>query len=219
MSNSTGDIIQQVKSSQSHQHILDISNNMQGNTFHHHNHILYDLRDLLGKTSKVYMEIGTFNGGSLSLMLQNPLPTTLYCIDPLNHMPNQKEVLVNNLCKFNKYNHKVHIIQKLSDHAIQDVSHVTVDILYIDGAHDYNSVKQDFIKYEGLVTTGGFIVFDDYLDYQHSPDVKKAVDFIVASLLKSKYEVIGCIENMKNAFGNGINSNLLNVFILKKIQM
>lgn len=213
------DIIQQVKSSHSNRYILDISNNMYGKTFHHHNHILYDLRDLLGQTSKVYMEIGTFNGGSLSLMLQNPLPTTLYCIDPLNYMPNQKEMLEKNLCKFNKYNHNVHIIQKLSDHAIQDVSHVAVDILYIDGAHDYNSVKQDFMKYEGLVTIGGFIVFDDYLDSQHSPGVKRAVDFIVAYLVKSNYEVIGCIENTKNAFGNGIKSNLLNVFILKKIRM
>lgn len=71
----TDDIIQQVKSSQSNQHILEISNNMHGQTFHHHNHSLYDLRDLLGQTSKVYMEIGTFNGGSLSL--QTVLNTTV----------------------------------------------------------------------------------------------------------------------------------------------
>lgn len=35
------------------------------------------------------------------------------------------------------------------------------DIVYIDGAHDYESVKKDMANYLPMVKTGGFLVMDD----------------------------------------------------------
>jgi hypothetical protein len=64
----------------------------------------------------------------------------------------------------------------------------------------------------------GFIVFDDYLDYKYSPDVRKAVDYIATNLDKTYYNIIGTIPNYKNAFTNGYNEQFkyLNEFIIQK---
>jgi hypothetical protein len=47
-----------------------------------------------------------------------------------------------------------------------------VDFLFIDGAHDFESVKQDLYAFAGCVRHGGIIAGHDY-DF---PGVKKAVD-------------------------------------------
>jgi len=47
-----------------------------------------------------------------------------------------------------------------------------IDVLYIDGAHDPNSVARDTTLYVPMVKTGGVIIFDDY----GHPDVKRGVD-------------------------------------------
>ena len=36
-----------------------------------------------------------------------------------------------------------------------------IGLLYIDGSHDYLSVKNDFEFWSPLITTGGYIIFDD----------------------------------------------------------
>ncbi|USK82054.1 class I SAM-dependent methyltransferase [Peribacillus frigoritolerans] len=46
--------------------------------------------------------------------------------------------------------------------------------IFIDGEHEYSSVKHDIIHYAPRVVKGGFIVFHDYSDY--FPGVSKAVD-------------------------------------------
>ena len=47
-----------------------------------------------------------------------------------------------------------------------------IDVLYIDGAHDSNSVARDTTLYVPLVKSGGIVIFDDY----GHPDVKRGVD-------------------------------------------
>ena len=39
-----------------------------------------------------------------------------------------------------------------------------VDVLFIDGDHSYDGVKQDFDNYNGLVRKGGLIVFHDIIE-------------------------------------------------------
>lgn len=50
-----------------------------------------------------------------------------------------------------------------------------VDVLFIDGGHDYNSVIQDHYLYSQVVRDGGLIFFHDYF---FENDVKRAVDEI-----------------------------------------
>lgn len=90
------------------------------------------------------------------------------------------------------------------------------DILFIDGDHSYDGVIQDFDNYEKFVNSGGYIIFDDYMDKKNSPEVKKAVDYIVTTIDKKKYEIIGCLKNIVGSYGNDIVGPYLNEFIIKK---
>jgi hypothetical protein len=50
-----------------------------------------------------------------------------------------------------------------------------LDLVFIDGDHSYESVKQDIALWEPKVRPGGIIAGHDYC-YQHFPQVIKAVD-------------------------------------------
>ena len=71
---------------------------------------------------------------------------------------------------------------------------IKIDILFIDGDHSYSGVLNDFMLYERLVRKGGYIVFDDYNDKQHSPEVKPAVDGLIQSI-NHRYNIIGTLPN------------------------
>jgi cephalosporin hydroxylase len=88
-----------------------------------------------------------------------------------------------------------------------------VDILFIDGDHRYQSVVNDFEIYSPLVTPNGYIVFDDYNDSEHSPEVQLAVDDIVKGL--EGYEIIGTIENTLGARPASLKSG--NCYIIRKL--
>lgn len=47
-----------------------------------------------------------------------------------------------------------------------------IDLLFIDGHHDYESVKKNTLKWEGEVKKGGTILFHDY----DHPDTKRWLD-------------------------------------------
>ena len=50
-----------------------------------------------------------------------------------------------------------------------------IDLLFIDGDHSYEGVKQDFTNYTKYVKSGGFILIDDY-HKKYWPGIKKFVD-------------------------------------------
>jgi predicted O-methyltransferase YrrM len=214
-------LIDAVSTSTSSNLVKKISETMEGSTMHHHYHILYDIRTLLGPEKKIYTEIGTYNGGSACLMLQHFFETDIYCIDPL-HLDgrNSLQIVENNIKKFNKNNYKNKIYQKFSTDKTLitelDKLNFKTDILFIDGDHSYDGVKFDFENYEKYVNLGGYIIFDDYNDYKDSPDVKKYVDELVPTLDKSKYIIIGYLDNIQNAY-DGLNLKISNEFVIKKI--
>ncbi len=211
-------IINEIKRSASSELVKVIANTMRGNTFHHHFHILYDLRTLLGPGKKIYAEIGTFYGGSLCFMLQHDFDTEYYSIDPEVARPDQGAVLNDNIKTFNRHSRTVHRHKKYSNDIklIEELKQVKfkTDILFIDGDHGFEGVVSDFIKYKDFVNEGGFIVFDDYNDHKYSPWVKRAVDYIV-SVLNNNYIVIGDLPNIKSAY-DSLGLTVLNEFIIRK---
>lgn len=58
------------------------------------------------------------------------------------------------------------------------------DMIYIDGAHEYDAVKQDISNYWNILQSGGIMLGDDYVDGW--PGVKKAVDELSAEKGVSK---------------------------------
>ena len=89
-------------------------------------------------------------------------------------------------------------------------------MLFIDGDHTLDGVKNDYVRYSKYVKKGGYIIFDDYLDKTYSPEVKKAVDFIVNNYDLSNYEIIGSIDNIQIAKSFNMKTKS-NEFILYKL--
>jgi predicted O-methyltransferase YrrM len=49
---------------------------------------------------------------------------------------------------------------------------VPVDLIFIDGDHSYEGVKQDFEIYAPLVRSDGLIAFHDILEHTRVPSVR-----------------------------------------------
>ena len=67
----------------------------------------------------------------------------------------------------------VNIVPKASQDALPDVPE-DIGLLFVDGAHDYESVKRDIDNYLPRVRMGGFVVFHDTSG--GDPDVNRAVE-------------------------------------------
>jgi predicted O-methyltransferase YrrM len=200
--------------------VKTIAKAMDGNTFHHHYHILYTLRSLIQKDEVNYTEIGTFNGGSLCLMLQHPSPVRCLSIDPFHLDRTTIDIVNKNIERFNIHKYDVELTKKFStDKSLAEdlrSKNFKTDILFIDGDHTYNAVIHDFTVFSEFVTPGGFIVFDDYQDAIHSPEVKPAVDAIVKNIRDNSlpFEIIGSPPNYCNVYPSYIVD--LNEFIIRK---
>lgn len=193
-------------------------------TFHHHYHILYDIANTFGDKKINYVEIGAYAGGSSCLMLQR-LNTTIISVD-LGE-PISKEVVFSNIIQYKKNNNYYKYIQgnsqtqETKDRVIETLSNSRVlgytnkiDLLFIDGDHSFDGVLADFNTYSDLVNIGGYIVFDDYNDSVHSPNVKLAVDSLLPSLVD--YEIIGTFENTLGAYPSELKEG--NCFVVKRIK-
>jgi predicted O-methyltransferase YrrM len=122
---------------------------------------------------KTVVEIGTAKGGTLWAFSQIAQPDArLIAIDknPEISMPMESY----------KRNGQIAIVLKEdshSDDAIQQLSHSIngsqIDLLYIDGDHSYEGVKEDFKKYSHLVAAGGLIAFHDVFSKMEAPGVRR----------------------------------------------
>jgi len=183
-------------------------------TFHHHFHILYDIASLFdGKIN--YVEIGCYKGASACLMTKRP-KTNVISID--TGTPIKPGEAWKNILRYNTWGNRFEYIQGNSHDAttrnkLRSCMLGGIDILFIDGGHSFGDVITDFEMYSSLVNAGGFIVFDDYLDKEFSPEVRQAVDSIVEGLIG--HEIIGTIKNSIGAYPADVLDN--NCFILRKL--
>lgn len=196
----------------------DIITKMEHKTFHNHYHIIHDIIESYDEKNIIYLEIGAFAGGSASLVSSNQKVSKVISIDigyPVN-----KEVPIRNVNTFKHNECDYHYIEGDStlQTTIDELKSLTdnVDILFIDGDHSYNGVMNDFFNYKDFVKKGGYIIFDDYLDSIHSPEVKPSVDNIVNLLDQDEYVIIG---SLVYPFLDKTNSPELisnNLYVIKK---
>jgi cephalosporin hydroxylase len=191
---------------------------MDGHSFHNHYHIIYDICDSIdGEIT--YVEIGAFAGGSASLMSSHPKVKKVVSIDL--GQPIDKSIPIKNVTKFKHNNCNYEYIKgdSTNNETIEKLKSITtnINILFIDGNHQYDGVVKDFNNYKDFVVKGGYIIFDDYEDYQYSPDVKLAVNDLMKSLDITEYEIIGSLEYDLISKTNVPNFKSSNEFILKKL--
>lgn len=208
------DITRQIDGDMSYEYPLG---DIQNKILHHHNHILYDIRSLLGADKKVYLELGTYAGGSSALMSTHPYPTELYGVDICERF--YEDVVYDTVNRFiNSHNtfkffegntHDNNFVKNLKTQIPK------VDMLYIDAGHWYFDVLKDFHSFVDLVNSGGYIIFDDYQDIWTSTQVCYAVDYLVSNHMKEGYEIVGSLPNIQNARPAIMTSS--NLFVVKKL--
>jgi cephalosporin hydroxylase len=194
----------------------EISQTMEGTTFHKHTHILYDIRTEFGDKPITYLEIGSYAGASISLISSHKYPTNCFTLDL--GTPISSDIVKRNVSKFKNEQSSFDYMQGNSQD-INIINHVKneikeIDILFIDGDHSKNGVFEDFNNYSSLVKNGGYIAFDDYLDHQYSPEVHGAVNEIVSKLNTEEYDIIGTLTYDLLKDFTDFDSN--NIFLLKK---
>lgn len=145
------------------------------------------------------VEIGVWKGKSLALMQRLvQTPTKVIGIDPCE-LPGQLEELA--------YFHRALfpeglLIRGYSQIAIESTLELSrrFKLLHIDGGHLAFNVWMDFLIYEHFVVPGGYVVFDDYMDAEYSPEVGPTVDKMERLGVFDKYHVIGSVADFENSF-------------------
>lgn len=118
------------------------------------------------KQPECVCEIGTANGGT-NFLLSQALPSVRLMIGVDLYVKNRLQLYYfskpsQQLIFINGSSYAPSTIEKVR----RNLAERTIDILFIDGDHNYEGVKQDFFSYRPLVRDGGLIVFHDIIpDY------------------------------------------------------
>ena len=130
---------------------------------------------------KIGVEVGVAEGRYSEILMENIPELELWGIDNYAEYDNKsvgrrRDTQENNrqraqdrLERFPKY----HLIVADSIEAAKSFKNGSLDFVFIDGDHTYDSVKQDIEAWYPKIKPGGHIAGHDYL---YSEDVRRAVD-------------------------------------------
>ena len=77
-----------------------------------------------------------------------------------------------------KFEKNVHLIQGNSNKVLNKMDMSKIDYVFLDGGHEYNTVKNDLDNCIEVIKKGGTILCDDY-NLGSAPGVKEAIDEFV----------------------------------------
>lgn len=119
------------------------------------------------------LEIGLAYGTSTLIILNSILKKkypidVLYTIIDMNQSKQWKNIGMKHINKFldiNGLNNKTITIKLIEKHSNKILPRINIkyDIIFIDGSHDCNIVKNDIINSDKLLNINGLIIFDDVL--------------------------------------------------------
>jgi predicted O-methyltransferase YrrM len=158
------------------------------------------------KNYSVLVEVGVWKGHSISYLAKQNPSSKIYAVDLFDEtyrykkknlkmqVPYLYEIYNINLERFNVRD-KITDIKGFSWECASKFKDNSVDFVYIDADHRYESVKKDLNAWFSKVTPGGIFAGHDYEPYegQNHPGIKQAVDeFAFQNNLKIKtFE--GCV--------------------------
>ena len=83
-----------------------------------------------------------------------------------------------------KFKNNVHLIKGNSNTILKKIDMSKIDFIFLDGGHEYETVKNDLKYCLDVIKNSGTILCDDY-DLSYAPGVKKAIDeFVTQNKLK-----------------------------------
>ena len=74
-----------------------------------------------------------------------------------------------------KFQNNVSLIKGNSNIILKKIDMSKIDYVFLDGGHDYQTVKNDLECCREVIVNGGTVLCDDY-DLSYAPGVKKAID-------------------------------------------
>ena len=78
----------------------------------------------------------------------------------------------------NKFKDNIHLIKGNSNKILNGIDMKKIDYVFLDGGHEYNTVKNDLECCKEVILGDGVVLCDDY-DLSYAPGVKKAIDEFV----------------------------------------
>lgn len=166
--------------------------------------MLNELRCLTSKNSTM-IEIGSHMGESTMLFASSNIFNKIYTIDPhtgdeiFNKTHGYSWDDIKKQFELNtRYFHNISLISDYSFNVADRFDDNSIDFIYLDGAHDYESVKRDLQLYLPKLKPRGIIGGHDYNDNDW-PETCKAIHDIVgipdtifedSSWIKQKYKKI-----------------------------
>lgn len=119
---------------------------------------------------KVMAEVGVRDGRTTFHLLDSIPDLVIYAVDiSIRGFYNEQVA--------NKYKNRLIPIQALSSVAADQIADASLDLVFIDAAHDYQNVKTDILKYTPKLKPHGLLTGHD-IDY---PGVNQAVNELVQS--------------------------------------
>lgn len=143
--------------------------------------LLLTLKDLLPNKGLKMIEIGSYMGESTMLFASTHIFDTIFSIDPhegseeFNEMNGYDWDFIKNEYVLNTrfFNNIVHL-KDYSYNVSDRFKDNSIDFIYIDGNHSYESLKKDFELFLPKLKKGGIIAGHDYMP-DAWPEVIKAI--------------------------------------------
>ncbi|MEK9183937.1 MAG: class I SAM-dependent methyltransferase, partial [Patescibacteria group bacterium] len=152
----------------------------------------------------VIVEIGSWQGKSTIWLAKSG--SKIYAIDPHIGAPEQIEQYGHNIQTFEKFKSNINKagvtemvvpVVKDSEEAFKFWGGEPISFLFIDGSHQYEDVKKDFMLWSPLVMDGGIIAFHD----SSAPGPSQVLEEFI---YKSKnFRVIKVIDSLTVAYKGG----------------
>lgn len=144
------------------------------------------LASLLGEGKAVFVELGAKEGRTTGHVLKSCPNVTVIAIDPWTPMPQMAEVPQGETYEkwdFEKieadfwknvgeHKDRVRFLRMTGEEAVLEVG-ADLDLVFIDAAHDYASVRKDIASWWPLVKPGGILAGHDW--NHRWPSVERAV--------------------------------------------
>jgi predicted O-methyltransferase YrrM len=77
-----------------------------------------------------------------------------------------------------KFKNNIHLIKGNSNKVLKKIDTSKIDYVFLDGGHEYETVKNDLNNCIDVINNNGTILCDDY-NLSYAPGVKKAIDEFV----------------------------------------
>jgi len=84
------------------------------------------------------------------------------------------------------YSYEPHVVAKVKQDIEENTEASKLDMLFIDGDHEYISVLQDWLTYKNFVKPGGLIAFHDSISTVQGAGVKHFLDELKSGSLDGK---------------------------------